>query len=381
MAVSHSNNNAVSPMKPALNKIMTKEIVPNIDPVFKSNNSGLKTLKTIGGIYEGGGVSFNLMAKPLQNENQLLNSKQNNSNIVKKVFVKQKSTVNHNILTQLNSEVELIKITEKCDLFKKDTDTAECNSNTNVIPTEKSHEFHESLTSQDLILISNQEDNNHKEYFKNDSIIKNHKRDPTHSKSLSNDSNSDKSDDESASKVGQLPHPAPNNHILKKSFVKRGSIFKNHIRDCIDTVNKMKNLALYDKLKTIDKPNLKQSILRSSFLNQGQIEKVDNANQEKKQFLIDEYTREIKQLQNEVAVYRTYFESVSSKLESEKRIHSKLESEIQNFEARSSKIHQSEIDNLTSTFKSYKDFYEQELESRKQIIEGLLIKVDETKGK
>lgn len=364
---------------------MTKEITPNLDPILKTS-SEYKTLKTVGGNNEGG-ISFNILGRTYQNDPQITNNfKSSNNNIVKKVFVKQKSNLNANLLAQLNSEVELIKISEKCDLFKKDTNIPD---DIPVNPDEKSNEpqtdrLKESLSSSDLILISNQEDTHNKmEIFKDESPITNHRRNHTNSKSRKShgsSSSSEKSHNESSSKVAQLPQPVSNNHILKKSFVKRGSIFKSHIRDCIDTVNKMKNLALLDILKTSDKPNLKQSILlKNSFLMQG--EKADPANQEKKQFLLDEYTREIKQLQNEVAVYRTYFESVSSKLESEKRIHSKLETEIQFFEAKSNKIHQSEIENLGSTFKSYKDFYEQELESRRQIIEGLLIKIDETKGK
>lgn len=369
--INHSTNTAN-----ILTNHNSKDLELKFDPQIKA--ARMKHLNALA--KNGGGVSFNFMNRPYQNDPAF----KVNHNIVRKVFIKQKSTITSALLSQLNNDVETLKLAGKNDLFNQDEDLAP-----SCILLQAQRGMKKSETSKDLIKANDDEDDN---YFKDHSIMQKRAVKALSRSSISSKSKLSKSSKisvESNSKVGELPQLLINNNLIKKNFAKRGSIFKNRVRDCmIENGHRMKNFATNEKekhnqtLKSCEasKSNLKQSILgKSSFIQLG--DKTELYNHEKTQGAIDEYTREIKQLQNEVAVYKTYVESVNSKLEAERKHNTKIQKEIQAFESKSNKIHRNEIENIYKVFQSYKDFHEQELDSRKQIIENLLLKLDDCKLK
>lgn len=266
-----------------------------------------------------------------------------------------------------------------------------------------------SLTSVELIAISNQTDQT-EEYFNGVKVLS--------------------KEDSKSSKSSSISKNVPTQHLLKKSFVRKGTILKN---GCMDKVKVYKNLSILEKINT--QAEEKQKILASSQQSKQSLiniteagssftpfaeekylsmqkplyynkframenkanyirqfssnEKADlissfigaNHNALDMTVLKNEDLRELKQLKNEVSIYKAYIESVNSKLEIEKKHNLKIQKEYYNYDNKHNSILKTEIDNLLKCFQTYRDFYEEELNSRKLLIEELLIEIDDLKLK
>lgn len=317
-----------------LSRVLTNEVPASNYDVFKGK-SVFQRLNTIGTSFENGIGTLN--SKLSKNENTA-NGNRQNSNIIKKVYVKQNSTIGtlNALLLKYNRENEPI-----------DTSETEQTQIENVVRQS-------SYTSQDLIRISNQEDENSINLRK------------IHESELESETNSFSV---------ERPKPPQQAASSKNTFARRGTIFKTIINK--EFLGGAAGASI-NGLNYLASSSNKHSLLISSLT--GQYDN-DLANQEARQYLVDEYTHEIKELKGELNVYKAYIDSVNFKLEKDGDNDSRLDQIIQDFQVKSNKIHSSEIDNLNMTFQSYKDFYEDELESRKDLIEKLLLRIDEAKLK
>lgn len=110
--------------------------------------------------------------------------------------------------------------------------------------------------------------------------------------------------------------------------------------------------------------------LLSSFVGPQQIESIDEAT-----------LREIKQLKSEIEMYKTYINGVNDKLENEVKLKNNYIANLKDFEKRNKLIYKTQIDNIHSCFEIYKEFYQSELNHRKDVIINLHSTLEEVLAK
>lgn len=136
------------------------------------------------------------------------------------------------------------------------------------------------------------------------------------------------------------------------------------------------NLRRKNRQETIKALGLKSSFFNKQIINNEQKSFMnsfiggDNNGQE-------DYLKEIKQLKNEISMYKTYIQNINDKLEGEQKLKINLESIFKDHEERNKQIYKTEIDNIHECFEVYRGFYEEELMSRKAIISDLSSIIDD----
>ena len=85
----------------------------------------------------------------------------------------------------------------------------------------------------------------------------------------------------------------------------------------------------------------------------------------------EKYINEIKQLKSEVEMYKQYIDSLNNKTQSETKLKSSYIQNVKDFEKNNHAIYKVEIDNIHNCFEIYKEFYQNELDNRKNIIVNL----------
>lgn len=107
-----------------------------------------------------------------------------------------------------------------------------------------------------------------------------------------------------------------------------------------------------------DHKNLKASIM--------------SQNSFKGSFLLnDDQINEIKQLKCELSMYKTQTEMLTRKFQSNSILKNELQKMLDTYENKNREIYKTELKNLTDCFEIYKGFYEDELTSRRNIIDEL----------
>jgi hypothetical protein len=155
-------------------------------------------------------------------------------------------------------------------------------------------------------------------------VINNEKQDEKYRKNMYNNS--------------KTLHPASNNNIIYKAN---------------------------DKLK-YKNPFLSSFVKMSSIVDQDQ----DRENEEK-------YINEIRDLKNEIEAYKNYLATIGNKLKEEEKLRNEKEEIFKSQVERLNLINKNEIKNINEGFQTYKDFYEEELTVRKNVIEQLSITIDD----
>lgn len=95
----------------------------------------------------------------------------------------------------------------------------------------------------------------------------------------------------------------------------------------------------------------------------------------------EKYISEIKQLKSEIQMYKQYIATINDKLENEVKLKNSYIVNLKDFEKRNKVIYKTEIDNLHVCFEIYKDFYQNELDHRKDVIINLHNTLEEVLAK
>lgn len=95
----------------------------------------------------------------------------------------------------------------------------------------------------------------------------------------------------------------------------------------------------------------------------------------------DRYISEIKQLKSEVIMYKQYITAINDRLENEVKVKNSYLVDIKEFEKKNKVIYKTELDNLHVCFEIYKDFYQNELDNRKDVIINLHNTLEEVLAK
>lgn len=110
--------------------------------------------------------------------------------------------------------------------------------------------------------------------------------------------------------------------------------------------------------------------LLNSFVGQAPIEVIEEAT-----------LRDMKQLKSEIEMYKAYISSVNDKLENEVKLKNNYISNLKDFERKNKLIYKTQIDNIHSCFEIYKEFYQNELNHRKDVIINLHSTLEEVLAK
>lgn len=95
----------------------------------------------------------------------------------------------------------------------------------------------------------------------------------------------------------------------------------------------------------------------------------------------DKYINEIKQAKVEIQMYKQYISTINDKLENEVKLKNSYLINLREFEKKNKSIYKTEIDNLHVCFEIYKDFYQNELDNRKDVIINLHNTLEEVLAK
>lgn len=335
-------------------------------------------------------------------------------NMIKKVCKRQKSTKLVNKIEFNNLNINTSKhdkeISVPQNLITHECAEAEFNLLKHKMPSSYSvTRVKPSITSIELIAISKQNDQAD-EYF--------------------NEAQGLNKDDRSSKSSSSSRNFHPPNQLLKKSFVTKGTILKNRK---INMINDQKNLAILEKFNIQGKINVdplsqqsngslininetasalftshladdnylsrKKPLFFNKFRSlENKANYIRNISSTDKADLINSFigtnhnaldvtafkneeVRELKQLKNELSIYKAYIDSVNSKLEIEKKNNLKIQREYDNYNLKHNSILKNEIENLVKCFQTYRDFYEEELSHSKKLIEELLMEINDLKLK
>lgn len=95
----------------------------------------------------------------------------------------------------------------------------------------------------------------------------------------------------------------------------------------------------------------------------------------------DDQINEIKQLKGELSMYKTQTEMLTRKFQSNSILKNELQKMLDTYENKNKEIYKTELKNMSDCFDIYKGFYEEELNSRREIIDELCKIIEEMKLK
>lgn len=132
-------------------------------------------------------------------------------------------------------------------------------------------------------------------------------------------------------------------------------------------------------MKLLDyKQSIINNIKNNSFINNAMITgNINYENIANLQIDNSEYLKEIKELKTEINMYKNYIQAINDKLENEQKLKLEIEHLYKYYEENNKKIFKCEIDNINKCFEVYRKFYEEELLSRKNIIENLSVTIED----
>lgn len=99
-------------------------------------------------------------------------------------------------------------------------------------------------------------------------------------------------------------------------------------------------------------------------------------------FLVsEEQFHEIKQLKNELNMYKTCNDMLISKIQNNEIVRNEIKNMLITFESKNEEIYKIELNNLQMCYETYQAYYEDELKARKEIIENLCKIIEDLKMK